>query len=377
MISSWGNFDLYREKFVDAKFSPQTLLKKPSGNQLLILLGLLLSGFAWIVSFYNPGNSTIPLLMPLLVSAAVAGGLGFWLVPLLQKLKTGQIIREEGPQAHHKKAGTPTMGGLIFLPVGIVGSLIMTHSHPEVIAVSLVTVAYGLIGWVDDWQVLRLKSNKGISPRLKLILQIVVAILFCLWLALTRPELTTINFFAGFSLSLGFLFWAIAGFALVAESNATNLTDGVDGLAGGTGAIAFLGLGGLILPDHPELALFCACLSGGCLGFILHNRNPARVFMGDTGSLAIGGALAAVGVLSSNIWGLFVISGIFCLEAISVVAQVSYYKATKDETGQGKRLLKMAPIHHHLELSGWAETQIVGLFYLVGMGLAILSFWVT
>lgn len=212
---------------------------------------------------------------------------------------------------------------------------------------------------------------------MKLILQIAIAVVFCIWLALTAPELTTITFFAGLSLPLGVFFWALAGFAMVAESNATNLTDGVDGLAGGTGAIAFLGVGALALPEHPGLSLLCACLSGACLGFIYHNRNPAKVFMGDTGSLALGGGLAAVGILSGNIWGLLIISGIFCIEAVSVIAQVSYYKATKDETGQGKRLLKMAPIHHHLELSGWPETQIVGAFYLINLGLVLLSFVLT
>lgn len=363
---------------MDAKFPSQNPLFKPTGTQLLGLLTALLLGFAVLVESLQPNVfGFLRLWMPVTLAAAIAGTLGFWLVPLLRQLKTGQIIREEGPQAHLKKAGTPTMGGIIFLPVGILLGLIFSGFHPEAIAVSVVTLAYGLIGWVDDWQVLRLKSNKGISPRMKLILQIAVAVIFCLWLSFTRPELTTIEFFAGLSLPLGFLFWAVAGFAMVAESNATNLTDGVDGLAGGTGAIALLGLGALVMPEHPALSLFCACLSGGCLGFIIHNRNPAKVFMGDTGSLALGGALAAVGILSGHIWGLFVISGIFCIEAISVIAQVSYYKATKDETGKGKRLLKMAPIHHHLELSGWAETQIVGAFYLINMGLVLLSLFLT
>lgn len=362
---------------MDAKFTPSNALIKPTGNQLLGLLTTLLVGLSLTTAGVESLPYQMPLWMPMLISAAVAGGFGFWVVPLLQRLKTGQIIREEGPQAHLKKAGTPTMGGLIFLPVGLLGGLLLTGFDPEAIAIVLVTLAYALIGWVDDWQVLRLKSNKGISPRTKLMLQIAVAVVFCLWLAFTRPELTTIELFAGLSVPLGFIFWAVAGFGMVAESNATNLTDGVDGLAGGTGAIALLGLGLLVLPEHPALTLLCACLSGSCLGFIMHNRNPAKVFMGDTGSLALGGAIAAIGILSGNIWGLFIISGIFCLEALSVVAQVSYYKATKDETGKGKRLLKMAPIHHHLELSGWAETQIVGVFYLISTALVILSLFLT
>ncbi|WP_099238522.1 phospho-N-acetylmuramoyl-pentapeptide-transferase [Synechococcus sp. BDU 130192] len=364
---------------MESKSSLPLFFQKPSGTQLLGLLSALLVGLAVLISHQpqlNPSN-ILPLWIPVLVSAIVAGIFGVWIVPLLRRLKTGQIIREEGPQAHLKKAGTPTMGGLIFLPVGLIAGVIFAGFDPEAIAVALVTLAYGFIGWVDDWQVLRLKSNKGISPRMKLILQIAIAVVFCIWLALTAPELTTITFFAGLSLPLGVFFWALAGFAMVAESNATNLTDGVDGLAGGTGAIAFLGVGALALPAHPGLSLLCACLSGACLGFIYHNRNPAKVFMGDTGSLALGGGLAAAGILSGNIWGLLIISGIFCIEAVSVIAQVSYYKATKDETGQGKRLLKMAPIHHHLELSGWPETQIVGAFYLINLGLVLLSFILT
>ncbi|MBV5257915.1 phospho-N-acetylmuramoyl-pentapeptide-transferase [Synechococcus moorigangaii CMS01] len=361
---------------VESKSSPLVFFRKPTGTQLLGLLTALLVGLALSIPLLKPAE-ILPLWIPVAISALGAGGFGFWLVPLLRRLKTGQIIREEGPQAHLKKAGTPTMGGLIFLPVGLVAGVIFAGFDPEAIAVAFVTLAYGIVGWVDDWQVLRLKSNKGISPRMKLILQIAIAIAFCIWLALTAPELTTVTLFAGLSLPLGFLFWALAGFALVAESNATNLTDGVDGLAGGTGAIAFLGVAALALPDHPGVSLLCACLSGACLGFIYHNRNPAKVFMGDTGSLALGGGLAAAGIIIGHIWGLLIISGLFCLEAVSVIAQVSYYKATKDENGQGKRLFKMAPIHHHLELSGWPETQIVGAFYLINLGLVCLSFFLT
>ena len=231
-----------------------------------------------------------------------------------------------------------------------------------------------VIGWVDDWQILRQQSNKGLTPRMKLILQIAIASAFCLWMALTQPSnITNVVLPFGLILPLGVLFWGLAGFVLVAESNATNLTDGVDGLAGGTAALAFLGLGILVARETPELGIFCACMGGGCLGFVLHNRNPATVFMGDTGSLALGGSLAAVGIISGNLWALFVVSGIFFIESLSVIAQVSYYKATKGPDGIGKRLLKMAPLHHHLELSGWAETQIVGVFYLVNAGLTILA----
>ncbi|MDJ0843770.1 phospho-N-acetylmuramoyl-pentapeptide-transferase [Crocosphaera sp.] len=361
---------------MDAKFSPETSLTKPSGNHLLVLLtGLLLLltlGFAeffgQIISF-----SQI-LLLPLAVSAAITGIIGYGVVPFLRRLKAGQVIQEDGPQSHLSKAGTPTMGGIFVIPVVVIIALIASQFAPSAIAVSLVTLAYMIIGWVDDWQILRQQSNKGLTPRMKLILQIAIAVAFCLWMAWTQPSSVTDVVLPGsLILPLGVLFWGLVGFVLVAESNATNLTDGVDGLAGGTAALAFLGLGILVATSTPELGIFCACLSGGCLGFVLHNRNPAKVFMGDTGSLALGGSLAAVGILSGHLWALFVVSGIFFVESLSVIAQVSYYKATKGPDGVGKRLLKMAPLHHHLELSGWSETQIVGIFYLVNAALAILA----
>ncbi|MEL4894256.1 phospho-N-acetylmuramoyl-pentapeptide-transferase [Crocosphaera sp. Alani8] len=361
---------------VDAKFSPEISLKKPSGSNLLVLLTVLLLllvlGFAQFFGQLAAFSQT--LLLPLGISAAVTGVIGYGVVPFLRKLKAGQVIQEDGPQTHLTKAGTPTMGGIFFVPVGTTIALIGSKLAPFVIAVSLVTLAYGIIGWIDDWQILRQQSNKGLTPRMKLILQIAIASGFCVWMALTQPStLTDVLLPGGLVLSLGVLFWGLAGFVLVAESNATNLTDGVDGLAGGTAALGFLGLGILVATNTPELGVFCACMSGSCLGFVLHNRNPATVFMGDTGSLALGGSLAAVGIISGNLWALFVVSGIFFIESLSVIAQVSYYKATKGPDGVGKRLLKMAPLHHHLELSGWSETQIVGVFYLVNAGLAALG----
>jgi phospho-N-acetylmuramoyl-pentapeptide-transferase len=357
---------------VEAKIA----LTKPSGTSLLLLLVGLLILLA--VSFAQMAGQFpelgLDLLLPLGVSAAISGGLGVWVVPLLRRLKTGQVIQEDGPQSHLKKAGTPTMGGVFFIPVAVLVALIWSGWAIDAIAVSIVTLAYMGIGWFDDWQILRQRSNKGISPRMKLTLQIAVAVLFCGWVLWSQPEsVTDINLPANLVLSLGILFWPLAGFVMVAESNATNLTDGVDGLAGGTGAIALLGLAALVAPTSPELVIFCVCLSGGCLGFVIHNRNPAKVFMGDTGSLALGGALAAVGILSGNLWELFIISGIFFVESLSVIAQVSYYKATKGPDGKGKRLFKMAPLHHHLELTGWSETQIVGVFYLINAGLVILA----
>ena len=356
----------------------------PSGRSLLILLlcllilGAIALEYASDISVQQFGL----LLFPLLVSAVLSALSGFSAIPLLNKLKTGQVVREDGPQAHLVKAGTPTMGGIFFVPVAVFLSLLWSGLGnagrlitPELIAVCLVTLSYGLIGWIDDWQVLRHKSNKGISPRLKLLLQIAFGASFAIWLFWHKSTaVSDVNLPGGLTLSFGWLFLPLALFVLTAESNATNLTDGVDGLAAGTGAIAFLGLGAVLGLDYPDLAIFCACLSGGCLGFLVHNHNPAMVFMGDTGSLALGGALAAVGLSSGNLWALFLISGIFFVESLSVIAQVSYYKATKGADGKGKRLFKMAPIHHHFELSGWTETQVVGAFYLVNTLLVAIAY---
>lgn len=349
---------------------------KLTGTNLFLSLWLGINAAALLLDALSgrPFNFGLSLSLPLLVCAAIAGGLGYWAVPLLKALKAGQIVREDGPQAHLKKTGTPTMGGIFCVPVALLVAVIWSGFSPNVVAVSALTLAYGFIGWLDDWQILRRKSNKGISPRMKLALQIGFGLLFCGWLAWSQPgSITTVSLPFGWLLPLGLLFWPLALFVPVAESNATNLTDGVDGLAGGVGAIAFLGLGALVAPEHSDLMLFCACLSGGYLGFLMHNRNPARVFMGDTGSLAMGGALAGVALIGNALWGLLLLSGIFLIETLSVIAQVSYYKATKGPDGVGKRLFRMAPFHHHLELSGWHETQVVGLFYLVTAALAVLS----
>lgn len=359
---------------VDAKLSPSQGTNI-SGITLASGLVVALTIAAWTLDWL--GHRTpwqgMSLTLPLLLCAVGSAAMGFVVIPMLQALKTGQIIREDGPQAHLKKAGTPTMGGIFFVPLSVAIACVLSNFATDVLAVAALTLSYGFIGWLDDWQILRRKSNKGISPKMKLALQIGFAGLFCLWLMSNQDSnITNIALpWVSFTLPLGFLFWPLAGFVLVAESNATNLTDGIDGLASGTVAIALLALGAIIAPAHPGLMVFCAALSGGCLGFLAHNRNPARVFMGDTGSLALGGALASVALLTNSLVALFILSGIFFVETISVIAQVTYYKATKGPDGKGKRLLKMAPLHHHLELTGWSELQVVTVFYIIAAILAV------
>lgn len=360
---------------VDAKLFYRSSFKL-SGLLLFCLLATGLGSGALYLDWLA-GRSPVQiesLTLPFWVCALITAVLGFWVVPALRALKAGQAIRADGPQSHLKKAGTPTMGGIFFVPVALAVALFWSGFAPAVVAVSLLTLSYACIGWIDDWQIIRRKSNKGISPHMKLALQISFGGAFCLWATLTQPiTITNLALPFGLVLPLGLLMFPIGWFALVSESNATNLTDGLDGLAGGTVAIALLGLGAYVAPTTPELMLFCACLSGSCLGFLVHNHNPAKVFMGDTGSLALGGALAAVAILTNALAVLLVISGLFFIEAISVMIQVGYFKATKGPDGVGQRFFKMSPYHNHLELSGWTETQIVGAFYLIGGLLVFLT----
>jgi phospho-N-acetylmuramoyl-pentapeptide-transferase len=313
----------------------------------------------------------------------ISAGLSAWGVPRLRQLKLGQVIREEGPQAHLSKAGTPTMGGLLVVPVGVIVGALVAPADPRLPAVAAITLAYLAIGATDDWRSLTKRHNTGLSPRGKLLLQALSAIAFLAW-AWWDQQLpsTDIALPLGWALPLGLLIWPLGLFVFLAESNATNLTDGLDGLAAGCGAIVFSGLGlQLMLRGHsgdPALAGFCAAMAGCWLGFLLFNRHPARVFMGDTGSLAMGAALAAVSILSNSLWPLLLMGGVFLAESLSVIAQVWVFKATKNPaTGQGRRVLRMAPLHHHFELGGASEQQVVVGFWavsllLVGLGLLLL-----
>lgn len=359
---------------MDAKFFTNKVTDLSGRSLFLLLVAAMLGASLALDLAADRSLAGGSLTLPLAVGALLTAGVGYWAVPLLRAWKAGQVIREDGPKAHLKKSGTPTMGGIFFVPVAVAIALLWSGFSPNVVAVSALTLGYGAIGLLDDWKILRYKSNKGISPQLKLALQVGLGGLFCLWLFFSQPDtITHLALPFGWFIPLGLLFYPLAWFTLVAESNATNLTDGLDGLAGGTAAIAFLGLGALSAATHPELMVFCACLSGGCLGFLVHNHNPARVFMGDTGSLALGGALAATALVNQSLLGLLILSGLFLAETLSVIAQVGYYKATKDGNGVGKRLFKMAPLHHHFELVGWSETEVVGRFYLISGILALVA----
>ena len=361
--------------------SPTRLIASlPSNSRhLALLLGLLLLGLAVASDLLSRAPQLTP---PLLAAAVVSALLSGWGVPRLRQLKLGQVIRAEGPQAHLSKAGTPTMGGLLVVPVGVIVGGLVAPSDARLPAVAAITLAYMAIGAVDDWRSLTKHHNTGLTPRGKLLLQAISAVAFLAWAAHEQQMGGDIALPLGWVLPLGLLIWPLGLFVFLAESNATNLTDGLDGLAAGCGAIVFSGLGlQLMLRGHegdPALAGFCAAMAGCWLGFLLFNRHPARVFMGDTGSLAMGAALAAVALLSNSLWPLLVMGGVFLAESLSVIVQVWVFKATKNPaTGQGRRVLRMAPLHHHFELGGASEQQVVVGFWalsliLVALGLVLL-----
>jgi phospho-N-acetylmuramoyl-pentapeptide-transferase len=343
------------------------------------LLGFVLLAACLSSDLLVPNSLITP---PLLLAAGISVAVCRWGVPRLRALKLGQVIRQEGPQAHHSKAGTPTMGGLLVVPVGVIVGGLVAPSDARLPAVAAITLASMAIGAVDDWRSLTKHHNTGLTPRGKLLLQAISAVAFLAWAAHEQQMGGDIALPLGWVLPLGLLIWPLGLFVFLAESNATNLTDGLDGLAAGCGAIVFSGLGlQLMLRGHegdPALAGFCAAMAGCWLGFLLFNRHPARVFMGDTGSLAMGAALAAVALLSNSLWPLLVMGGVFLAESLSVIVQVWVFKATKNPaTGQGRRVLRMAPLHHHFELGGASEQQVVVGFWalsliLVALGLVLL-----
>ena len=339
----------------------QLLVRLPGNSRriaaLLALILLVCCGLSdWL-------GQALQLSLPLLIGALVSGALVSWGVPRLRALKLGQVIREEGPQSHLGKAGTPTMGGLLVVPAGLIVGSLVAPGDGRLLAVAAISLCYLAIGGIDDWRSLTRRTNKGLSPRGKLLLQGFTAAAFLAWAAWQQQLGSDLALPLGWVLPLGLLIWPLGLFVFLAESNATNLTDGLDGLAAGCGAVVFTGLGlQLMLRGHdgdPALAGFCAAMAGAWLGFLVQNRHPAKVFMGDTGSLAMGACLAAVALLSNSLWPLLVMGGVFLAESLSVILQVWVFKATKGADGQGRRLFRMAPLHHHFELGGAHEQQVV------------------
>ncbi|MBM3807379.1 MAG: phospho-N-acetylmuramoyl-pentapeptide-transferase [Acidimicrobiia bacterium] len=315
--------------------------------------------------------------------------MGPWLIRRLRDFQIGQVIRQEGPESHRAKAGTPTMGGLLILVAALVPTLLWADlTNPFVWIAVVSTAAFGGIGFLDDYLKITRRSSGGLRPRYKMGLQILASLLVSLvlmWLAAENLYNTRLifPFFKQLIPDLGWLYAPFAVFFLVAWSNAVNLTDGLDGLAISTFAVAaaaFTALayvtGHRVFAEYlllvrfepaAELTIFCGALVGASLGFLWYNAHPAEIFMGDVGSLALGGALATVALLIKQELLLVIVGGVFVLEAASVVIQVTSFKM------RGKRVFKMAPLHHHFELSGWEEPKVITRFLIIAILFALFS----
>ena len=346
-------------------------------------------------------------------------GLAFgpWVIRRLSALKIGQPIRDYGVQAHMAKAGTPTMGGvLILISIGVSTLLWFDWSNRFVWIVMVVTIGFGAIGWVDDWRKVVDKNPEGMSSGEKFFWQSLIGLVAALYLAFSVSETSNLRvlelflrwiqsgfsndlppkadllvpFFKTISYPLGvFGFLLLTWFVIVGTSNAVNLTDGLDGLAimpvvmvgSALGVFAYVTGSSvfskyLLIPYIPgagELLIFCAAMAGAGLAFLWFNTHPAQVFMGDVGALSLGGALGTIAVITRQEIVLGIMGGIFVAEALSVMLQVSWFKYTRKTTGKGRRLLKMAPLHHHFEKSGWKETQVVVRFWIITMLLCLIG----
>ncbi len=346
-------------------------------------------------------------------------GLAFgpWLIRRLTELKIGQPIREYAMQSHLVKSGTPTMGGaLILIGIGVATLMWSDWSNRFVWIVMIVTFGFGAIGWTDDWRKVVDKNPEGMASREKFMWQSIIGIVAAIYLAFSVSETSNLRvielffrwiqsgfsnelppkadlmlpFFKTVSYPLGvFGFMALTYFVIVGASNAVNLTDGLDGLAimpvvlvaGSLGIFSYV-VGNSVyskyllfpyIPGAGELMIFCSAIGGAGLAFLWFNAHPAQVFMGDVGALSLGGALGTVAVITRQEILLGIMGGVFVAEALSVMLQVSWFKYTKKKYGQGRRLLKMAPLHHHFEKSGWNETQVVIRFWIITMLLCLIG----
>lgn len=299
------------------------------------------------------------------------------LIPTLKRMKFGQSIREEGPESHMKKTGTPTMGGLTFLISAIVTTLIASvfvDTASPLLLLVFVTLGFGLIGFIDDYIIVVKKNNQGLTSKQKFIAQIIIAVIFFIVAkGMNAFDFSTnINLpFTDLSIPLSFAYVIFIIFWQVGFSNAVNLTDGLDGLATGLSIIGFsmYAIMSFVLAQ-PAIGLFCIIMVAALAGFLPYNINPARVFMGDTGSLALGGIFATISIMLNQELSLLFIGLVFVLETLSVMIQVTSFKLT------GKRVFKMSPLHHHFELVGWSEWKVVGVFWQVGLISGLIGLWI-
>jgi len=386
---------------------------------------MLLSLSQWLLMLYPDEFSFLRVFQYITFRAVMAAmtalliGLAFgpWVIRRLTALKIGQPIRGYGMQSHLSKSGTPTMGGvLILIGIGVSTLLWFDWSNRFVWIVLIVTFGFGAIGWADDWRKVVQKNPEGMPSGEKYLWQSLIGLVAALYLAFSVSETSNLRvlelfirwvgsgfstdlppkadlmvpFFKTVSYPLGvFGFIALTYFVIVGASNAVNLTDGLDGLAimpvvmvgSALGIFAYV-VGSSVysryllfpyIPGAGELLIFCAAMGGAGLAFLWFNTHPAQVFMGDVGALALGGALGTIAVITRQEIVLGIMGGIFVVEALSVMAQVSYFKYTKKKFGEGRRILKMAPLHHHFEKSGWTETQVVVRFWIITMLLCLVG----
>jgi len=324
------------------------------------------------------------MITPFFVSFLVTMAVMPWTISVLRKLKAGQVIQKDGPESHSSKAGTPTMGGLAIivgvaalLPLlrrllGALGVKDVLELFPGLVPVLLLVTAYALIGFIDDLRTMRPRGGeRGLSSKLKFVLQFVAAAAFVLWILRTPGFDSTLRLGAQFRLQLGWAYAPLAVLFITGVANFINITDGLDGLAAGLVVILALGLAavpmlGLDVGESCAYCLLLVSLAGACAAFLWFNFNPAKVFMGDTGSLAIGAAIPALAVVMKLEIPMIIAGMVFILDGLSSALQWAVFKYTRIRTGTGRRVFKMSPIHHHFELSGWPEQLVVVRFWIVG-----------
>lgn len=316
------------------------------------------------------------ILLAFVVTFIITVVLGKIAIPMLRSLHAQQSIREEGPESHQAKAGTPTMGGAFMMIALVLGVAIFAPWNVGTGMLLFLTLGHCLLGFFDDFVKAVKKRNLGLTAKQKLLGQFILAAVFCYCITEIMVIPTTLWIpVADIHLQLGWAYYVLAFLIIVGATNAVNLTDGLDGLASGTSAVAAIAFSviGLMAASMTNsigaesVAYFGAIVAAVCLGFLVYNVNPAKVFMGDTGSLALGGAFAAMAILTKTELLLVVIGGIFVMEALSVIIQVISFKT------RGVRVFKMSPIHHHFELSGWAEQTVVNRFWFAGAVLAVIG----
>ncbi|MDO5407572.1 MAG: phospho-N-acetylmuramoyl-pentapeptide-transferase [Eubacteriales bacterium] len=317
-------------------------------------------------------NETI---LAIIIAFAISAILCPIVIPFLHKLKFGQQVRTDGPQAHLKKQGTPTMGGLVILSSIIITSLFYIRDYPRIIPVLFVTVGFGIIGFLDDYIKIVMKRSEGLNPKQKLAGQIVITGIFAYYLLKSGEVGTTAlipftgGFADGFYLNLGILFVPFVFFVVLGTDNGVNFTDGLDGLCTSVTILVATFMTIVALGEQSGISPITGAVVGSLLGFLLFNVYPAKVFMGDTGSLALGGFVASSAFMMQMPFFIPVVGLIYLVEVLSVIMQVSYFKATG-----GRRIFKMAPIHHHFELCGWSETRVVAVFSIVTAILCLVAY---